>query len=420
MFKQRLRRLKHRCLIALLRLQWNRRRKVPEARASSPVARVLLIPSDPWTLVGAKGDEAMMEAVVEQLRHRVPGLVVGVVTATTAASQEAARLGYAPVDAWSMWLARSNRRIAEFHPDAVVVLGADVMDGYYNPVFTTRVLLMADGAARRGVRVTILGFSFNDRPSPYLQPVFDGLSRSIAVNVRDQVSFDRFKSFSATPAKLVADAAFMLEADPSTDSVHATREWIGERRAAGDTILGFNIHPMLITRATRQQVDELIRGAVAALQAVAQHRRASFVLIPHDYRGGMGDSACLVAVHDALAPRLRERVMLVTGRHSAAALKAIAGLVDGVVAGRMHLAIASLGMGRPVAALTYQDKFRGLFDLFDLPPRFLLAPDALMGTGRLETMMLDFFDSLPSLDRLVAQRVGTVKEAACRNLLGLA
>jgi colanic acid/amylovoran biosynthesis protein len=418
-FLKPLRALKHRILIGLLRLQWNRRAMAPPADPLLAGKRLLVIPADPWTLAGSKGDEAMMEAIVEQFRRRVPGLEIGVVTATWAASREAQRRGWTAVLAWSPWLARANRRIGEFRPDAMVVLGADVMDGYYNPVFTTRVLLMADGAARRGVRVTIVGFSFNADPSPCLRPVFDGLSPAIAVNVRDQVSLDRFNAFSTAPANLVADAAFMLEPDASTDIVESVREWTGRRRAAGDVVLGFNIHPMLIARATRQQVDRLVENAAAALRGVAQKRRASFLLIPHDYRGGSGDAACLVPIHDALVPRLGERVMLVTGTHSAAELKAIAGLVDGVVTGRMHLAIACLGMGRPAAAMTYQDKFHGLFDHFNLPRRFLLSPDALMAEGRLEAMMLDFFDSLPELDRQVAERVGTVREAACRNLVGL-
>ncbi|HUG26028.1 polysaccharide pyruvyl transferase family protein [Piscinibacter sp.] len=419
MLERFLRRLKHRAEMALLRLQWNRHPEAPMADASSPVTRLLLIPADPWTLAGSRGDEAMMSAVVEQLRRRVPAMEVGVVTATPAAAREARRLGYVPVCAWSAWPMRTNRRIDEFKPDAMAVFGADVMDGYYNPVFTTRVLLTADRAARSGVRVTIIGFSFNDSPSAGLRPVFDGLSRAIAVHVRDQVSLDRFREFSTLPATLVADAAFMLTPDASTDTFRSVREWAGRRRAAGDAVLGFNIHPMLVAGASRQQVDRLIANSVAALRAVAGKRRSSFLLIPHDYRGASGDAACLAQIHDLLAPSLDERVMLVAGRHSAAQLKAISGLVDGLVTGRMHLAIAALGMGRPVAALTYQDKFHGLFDHFNLPRRFLLDPEALLMEGRLEGLMLEFLDSLPELERRVVHRVGFVNEAALRNLRAL-
>lgn len=419
MLKETLRALKRRTLTALLRLQWRRPAGVPDANAATPVARLLFIPSDPWTLVGAKGDEAMLQAVAAALRRHTPQLIVGVVTATPAASDAARRLGFVPVSAWSLRLARARRRIDAFAPDAVVVLGADVMDGYYNPVFTTRVLLLADGAARRGARVAILGFSFNDRPSPLLQPVFSRLSRSITVNVRDSVSLARLRAFTDLPARLVADAAFMLEPERSGAAVGRLSEWAARRRDAGDVVLGFNMHPMLIKHASREQVDRLVAAAVSALRVVTAQRACSFVLIPHDYREGIGDGACLARIHRALVGPLDARVELVRGECSAAQLKAIAGLVDGVVTGRMHLAIAALGMGRPVAALTYQDKFQGLFTHFELPQRFLLDPAALLAAGRLEQMMIDFVDSLPALERQVAQHLAGVSALAARNLDGL-
>jgi polysaccharide pyruvyl transferase WcaK-like protein len=324
-----------------------------------------------------------------------------------------------PVPAWKPRLAEAGAMIDDFAPDAVAVLGADVMDGYYNPVHTTRFLLMADLAARRGARVAILGFSFNDRPHRALRPVFDQLARSIAVNVRDALSLDRFRAFSALPATLVADAAFLLEPDEGSERVQSVRGWVDARRAAGDRVLGFNLHPMLIRSASAAQVDALVRSAATALANVAQRCSASLLLIPHDYRGRMGDAACLAPLHDALAPRLRERVMLLAGEHSAAELKAIAGLADGVVTGRMHLAIAALGMGRPVAALTYQDKFQGLFGHFDLPQRLLLAPRDAMQPAALEAMVLDFVAQLPALGPQVRERLDAVQRAAGLNLAGI-
>ncbi len=312
----------------------------PLAVPSSPVARLLILPSDPWSLVGSNGDEAMMQAVAQRFRRRLPSLVVGALTATPQASRAAEQLGFVPVHAWSRWPARTDRAIVAFEPDAVVLLGADVMDGYYNPVFTTRVLLMADAAARRGTRVTILGFSFNDRPNPHLRPVFDGLSPSIAINVRDETSLRRFRAFSTAPSRLVADVAFLLEQDASTDSVNSVQAWVTRRRATGDVVLGFNLHPMLIKGATQQHVDRLVTIAASALEGLAEKRSVSVILIPHDDRKASGGSMCLTPIHQALESRLGERLMLLVGRHKAAELKAVAGATDGVVTGRMHLAVA--------------------------------------------------------------------------------
>ena len=44
-------------------------------------------------------------------------------------------------------------------------------------------------------------------------------------------------------------------------------------------------------------------------------------------------------------------------------------MVDLVLTGRMHLAIAALGMGTPPLCVAYMDKFEGLFHLFDIASR---------------------------------------------------
>jgi polysaccharide pyruvyl transferase WcaK-like protein len=100
-------------------------------------------------------------------------------------------------------------------------------------------------------------------------------------------------------------------------------------------------------------------------------------------------------------------------------LKAIAGLADGVLTGRMHLAIASLGMGVPVVALTYQGKFEGLFRHFDLPSWLLLSPAQTLRPGLLEQTLERFIDELPSLRTSVAAHWPTVLAASQRNLANL-
>ena len=47
------------------------------------------------------------------------------------------------------------------------------------------------------------------------------------------------------------------------------------------------------------------------------------------------------------------------------------GHLDCVLTGRMHLAIACLGQGIPIACITYQGKFDGFYQHFDLEPLFL-------------------------------------------------
>ncbi|MBA3597198.1 MAG: polysaccharide pyruvyl transferase family protein [Methylibium sp.] len=388
----------------------------PEPVATDSALRLLILPSDPWTLIGAKGDEAMMMAVTSQLRVKHPHLTVGVVTATQQARKAAEGLGMIAVPAWSSHFARDYANMRRFHPNRVAIVGADVMDGYYSPVLTAKLLVLADAMARRGVRAVILGFSFNAKPSSLLKAVFNRLSPEVAVNVRDKVSLERLRSFCRTPATLVADAAFMLEPAELTADISAMHVWASSRRAAGDRVLGFNIHPMLVRSSNAEDIAALVRAAVDALRTVMALRAVSVLLISHDYRGAQSDDACLEPLHRALADELGARLMYCTRKFSAAELKAIAGEMDAVVTGRMHLAIATLGMGKPVAALTYQDKFHGLFEHFDYPEKYLLAPAALADGESLVRMMCELIDELPALTAKVAERLPAVIEASRRNV----
>ncbi len=381
--------------------------------------RLLIVPSDPWTLIGAKGDEAMMQSVVGRLRLHTPALEVGVVTATPAAQEAAQQLGFLPVDAWSGSLSEGLRRIDAFAPDMMVVLGADVLDGYYSPITAARMLLTAHAAASSGTRVSILGFSFNVKPHRLLKPVFDSLPANVSVNLRDSLSHERFQHFTSALSQLVSDAAFMLHPDARQSDVERVAAWAARRRAAGQVVLGFNVHPMLIRNASPSQVLGLIDSAISALREVCSSRPVSLLLLSHDYRGSDGDDVCLAPIANALSAAMPDRVLYPTTKFTAAQLKALAGNTDGVVTGRMHLAIASLGMERPVAALTYQDKFQGLFAHFGYPERFLLDPSGAADPRRLASMIEDFIDQLPALTATVKQRLPEVQRASALNLSAL-
>lgn len=357
--------------------EWRQAIGVPPAAITvRAVRRVLIMPSDATSIIGAKGDEAMITAVVERLRSADPALMVGIVTATDSASAIVARMGYKPVQCrsrWQQYLPVVDAAEA-FGADLFVVLGADVMDGYYSPQASLRLLVTADLISRRHCPAVILGFSLNNSPAKELKPVFDAASPQLRIKVRDPISFERFQKFTHARAELVADSAFMLA--PVTDStpVRATAEWAHVQRAAGRKVFAFNVHPMLIKHADAAQVQQLIATSVAALNAALSRWPVAVVLLSHDYRGALGDDTCLAPIHAALAESWSDRLHYPTGQLSASELKGIAGHMDAVITGRMHLAIAALGGGVPVAAFSYQDKFNGLFRHFALSESLIVSP----------------------------------------------
>lgn len=381
--------------------------------------RLIIVPSDPWTLTGAKGDEAMIQAVVTQLRAVTPDLHVGIVTESQVATDAAKQLGYEPLPVWALPLEKIIGAIRQFRADGLAVLGADCMDGYYSAETTLRLLALADLAARSGIRTTILGFSFNDKPDTRLANAFNTVSDRVSINVRDEISLERFRKFTHAKAQLVTDSAFMLQPISDSPVVLDLAGWADKHRTAGRRVIGFNAHPMLIKNPTAEQLDRLFNSISSALIRFMNECNVAVALISHDYRGESGDDICLKYIADKLAPRFGERLYYKETRCSAAELKGMAGVMDGVVTGRMHLAIASLGMGVPVAALTYQDKFQGLMRHFSLPDDLLLAPEKLQSDEPLVSLLERFTQSLEQQKEKVSQFLPEVKKSSAKNVAAL-
>ena len=73
--------------------------------------------------------------------------------------------------------------------------------------------------------------------------------------------------------------------------------------------------------------------------------------------------------YNAFTATFPDRVEMLRPPLNAWELKHLAGMVDLVLTGRMHLAIAALGMGTPPLCVAYMDKFEGLFHLFNIASR---------------------------------------------------
>lgn len=381
--------------------------------------RFVLVPCDPWTLIGSKGDEAMICAVVSQLKAVNPGVKVLVFSATSQATAAAQSLGFECIDIWDKGPAAMMDAVKSFDADSLAVLGADCMDGHYSPITTLNMLALADLAARTGIRTSVLGFSFNDHPYPGLSKVFDALHERVRIHVRDAVSFDRFQKFTKARSSLVADAAFQLMPDDASPAVSRLREWVDSQRAVGREVVGFNVHPMLLGKPNEAELERLVDRVSTALSTYMESRSVSLVLISHDYRKDVGDDVCLAPLWELLRVKFADRVHYDTAMCSAAQLKAKAGLMSGVVTGRMHLAIASLGMGVPVAALTYQDKFQGLMKHVGLPFDLLLSPAELEDPKNLSSMLLRFHDGLLLWNAQVNMTLPEVKRASAQNVAPL-
>ncbi|MET0588684.1 MAG: polysaccharide pyruvyl transferase family protein, partial [Novosphingobium sp.] len=361
-------------------------------------------------------DDAMLTATVEHFRAANPELKVSVLCMSGPPEEIVRAKGFTPVviPPFERFPVAMAALLQGEDYDALIAVGADVMDGYYSVEYSTQLLIAADLAARSGMRALFLGFSFNETAAPELAACFSRLDPRVTLNLRDRISLARVKRFAPVRARLVADSAFTLrpgEVDAETS------HWIEAEKAAGRQVIGINLHPMLIRHADAQQIGHMVKQMASAIEGRSAQGAFSWLLVPHDYRDdtGDGDGLCLRPLFDELESLPGVRARYFDGVHRAATLKALAGKLDGVVTGRMHLAIASLGMGVPVLCLTYQDKFEGLYSHFDLPSEYLLPPQIFDAEGGLERALQKFLSALPELRETVARQGPRVAELAQTN-----
>lgn len=395
-----------------------RARAVPQD-AIRPMRRLVILPPYPEHVFGSKGDEATISAAVDTLREFVPGLEVGVFT--SAGCRDAGALlerGWRtlPVARWR--IDEITRSMDAFGADGCLVIGADMMDGFYDPSKTTISLAVADMAARAGLTSVVSGFSFNANPTPSLREAFGRLDPGVVLNLRDPLSLSRFQAFTTAPARLVADVAFLLRPSETSPRVRLVREWVRSRSRAGDVVLGVNVHPALAGESGAGQPTRMIDTVARSLGGLLERRALSVVLLSHDDREDIAvdDGACLAAIESRLPGDSRDRIHRPTSRMTAAEVKAIVGTLDAVFAGRMHAVIAALGMGVPVAAICYQQKFEGLFGMFGIRKELLAGADVLSDSDRLAAMLDVLLDDLAVSRAGIHRTLEGVRDAAMANI----
>jgi polysaccharide pyruvyl transferase WcaK-like protein len=363
--------------------------------------------------VGNLGDQAMLGGLTEILRSKGIG-DIGIVT-------------YAPENPWAdvdgthhafalngllnnlllIWRMSGYERF--YYP------GADVMDGAYSATMVQRVahlLTMADGL---GQEATVCGFSFNNDPDPLALQYITRLPPAVRLCCRDVPSQRRLQFRLKRRVELVADVAFNLLPDDSSETVQSVVAWIAQQRGNGRQIVGVNIHDQLARFQEGVASRDLWQKIANVLQELASCRQVAFVFIPHVYRSACSDLDVLRNLHSILDPGLQASTRLIDEKCSASNMKAISGYCDLVLSGRMHLAIASLGQGVPVICLTYQDKFEGLMEHFDLKGN-TFSPQAVLQSEGLTARLLDYLDRCSELKQKVRDALPKVVEMSRANV----
>lgn len=300
-------------------------------------------------------------------------------------------------------------------------VGADVLDGFYSDIDACDRLRLVELAAKLSIKTTIVGFSFNEKPTPKAVEAFSKLPSNVQLCCRDSISRQRLSRYIQYPINLVADVAFLLQPINESDLVSRMADWIAHQKAEGRTVVGFNAKHLYPGEGKQISNSDLVNVYASALTTVFQQDpKISFLLIPHDTRGGFSDVALAEAISNALPAEMQPYCNQVPLPCRAAEIKGICAHLDMVITGRMHLAIACLGQAIPVAGITYQGKFEGLFEHFNLNlQETLIKPDDALQEGNLAVFMANVIPRREAIGKQIQSELGKVQALASKNFANL-
>lgn len=371
---------------------------------------------------GNLGDEAIVVSFLTRLRRDLPDAKI---TLIIFADKDVAGYGYlgdelgvefASLQGYFGMAPRLGalRRMTDLIATGAdfVILGTDVLDGGYDESYSIRRWYMGVLAERAGLPVAAVGFSFSDRATPGVKAFVRARCAGFNIICRDAVSAARLSKAAGRTIPSSADIAFLLPlpAAPGAAAAAALAE-VEAWRAEGRKVIMFNVNPTGLTNALPGiDVDACARASAEAVRLIAEAQPTAFVFAPHDNRAGVADFLRSIK---AMVPDVP--VAMLDGKVRPGDFKLLCAQADLTITGRMHMGIASMGVGTPTMFQDYQGKVEGLLALFDLPDMKYGAEDVL-APERLAAMAVDRLARHEAVAAQIGARIEGVRALSARNI----
>ncbi len=301
--------------------------------------------------------------------------------------------------------------------DYFFAIGADILDGHYSDRGAYRHLLLADIAERLGLRTTLIGFSYNEKPGENALQGIKRLRKSVRICSRDPVSNRRLTRHLGRAPTQTADLAFLLKAEKPSDQ--EIQHWLDENKLEGHPVFGINAIKTSKFFADNSLESENLYFSFysAMLTRIAESEpKARFLFIPHDYRpNGIGERPFLENLISSLPVDLQQRSKLLDTDYNVAEIKWLVGEIDFLVSSRMHLAIGSIDQETPVFCFEYQGKFQGLFELLEIPELLSSMEAAILNPKEVIDSVLHNIDQRASLRERIKNKLPELHRLAEMN-----
>lgn len=378
---------------------------------------VLLLPP---TSPGSLGDQAIMCASLSELLAQGMRRIVIISYQddddwSYLASPQVEILPMQDYFAYSAWRVRFRFAYVASRQRHIYFYGTDQMDGFYFESFLLKQLDLLRLGVQCGTPGTIVGFSYNRKPTPRAVQAVQELPPNVTLCVRDPISIQRVSQYIHRPLKLTADAAFLLRPAAASPRIAEVLKWIRQQRDEGRILVGVNLNNLFLNQVASLSVEELVKTYRLALEdMLASQGNLSFLLLPHDARGEVNDFDLAHALLSALPENERSIFSCLPDDIRADEIKAVCGELDIVLSARMHVAIACLGMGIPVACMTYQDKFEGLYEHFGLKG-MTISPEQALHPGAFANFFLPLIQRRSQLRAQIQQQLPHILQLSGAN-----
>ena len=378
----------------------------------------LIIPCDPSGVIASRGDEAMIRVAADFLRAK--SLIPCVLTQNKISDKELQAQGIQPyLETDELFSENSIKRIVQRF-SSVCVLGADVIDGHYSVIVAARQLGCFALFSKLQMDVRLFGFSFNQNPDTRIKPFFKAVPDNKRFLLRDEISLKRLQKFLpdiADRCDITADVAFLLKPRCSEEAKMYS-DWIRTHKSQGKTVLGINLHAMYSCTVTMENKIKWVSTVADALNILfSEDENLSLLGIPHDNHFGLNnDCECLRVLYQNIKREYWKRINIIPAVLHPGEIKEIVGGCDGVITGRMHLAIAALGRQVPVFCFAYQGKFDGLYKHFSLNDDYVVSPADIVDVILLKNKIKSFIMQIEEEKSKISQKLPLVIKLAEKNI----
>lgn len=289
-----------------------------------------------------------------------------------------------------------------------ILIGADVLDETYGLVRSRTSLNAIRFAASIGLMSRIISFSVSDAPSATFSRELRRLSGlGVRLLVRDPVSFRRLQPLGLQTLELNADIAFLLPPAEPQSLPPKLREFM---QSSTTDFIGFAISDGVLPDVDRRA--SMLKLLAEAIDRVNQRMGVKCILLPHH----PNDVLLQTQLWQFLSEDGRRRTFLWDALPSSAQIKAVAKCCVHVISSRLHVAIASLGVGTPITCIPRKGKFEGLFEHFRLQDGLFPMGSLPLKADELAEVFVNRIWQSPQLRRQIAGELDRVKGLALRSL----